>query len=183
VSLPRDYAGQACSLARSLEIVGERWTLLIVRDAFYGVRRFGEFAAHLQIPRAVLAERLSSLTAAGVLARVAGKGRREEYELTEKGLSLWPVVWALIAWGDEFYAPAGPRRLFCHAADGGLIGQNGRCARCGTAAAVEDTVVAPGPGLESPSSDDDPVTAVLARPHRLLQPVHSLPPVASLPGR
>src|ERR1700753_1084550 len=77
MALPNDYAGQACSLARALEIVGERWTLLIVRDAFFGVRRFGDFAAHLGIPRAVLAERLKSLTAAGVLARVpaqAGPG-------------------------------------------------------------------------------------------------------------
>jgi DNA-binding HxlR family transcriptional regulator len=75
MALPNDYAGQACSLARTLEVVGERWTLLIVRDAFYGVRRFGDFAAHLGIPRAVLAERLKSLTAAGVLARVPAGGR------------------------------------------------------------------------------------------------------------
>ena len=74
MALPNDYAGQACSLARTLEVVGERWTLLIVRDAFYGVRRFGDFAAHLGIPRAVLAERLKSLTAAGVLARVPAWG-------------------------------------------------------------------------------------------------------------
>ena len=72
MALPNDYAGQACSLARALEIVGERWTLLIVRDAFFGVRRFGDFAAHLRIPRAVLAERLKSLTAAGVLTRGTG---------------------------------------------------------------------------------------------------------------
>ena len=67
MALPNDYAGQACSLARTLEVIGERWTLLIVRDAFFGVRRFGDFAAHLGIPRAVLAERLKSLTAAEVL--------------------------------------------------------------------------------------------------------------------
>src|ERR1700753_299078 len=101
MALPNDYAGQACSLARTLEVVGERWTLLIVRDAFFGVRRFGDFAAHLAIPRAVLAERLKSLTAAGVLARVPAQavpggahgadgrqrtgGGHPEYELTAKG--------------------------------------------------------------------------------------------------
>ena len=63
--LPRDYSGQQCSLARTLEIVGERWTPLIVRDAFFGVRRFGDFVAHLGIPRAVLAERLASLAGEG----------------------------------------------------------------------------------------------------------------------
>ena len=81
--LPRDYAGQACSLARALEVVGERWTLLIVRDAFFGVRRFGDFATHLGLPRAVLTDRLGALVAAGVLAKVPGRGKRSEYELTK----------------------------------------------------------------------------------------------------
>ncbi len=76
MTLPRDYRGQTCALARSLETVGERWTLLILRDAFYGVRRFGEFAAHLGVPRAVLADRLAALTGAGVLERRSGSGRR-----------------------------------------------------------------------------------------------------------
>jgi DNA-binding HxlR family transcriptional regulator len=125
MALPRDYAGQACSLSRSLEVVGERWTLLIVRDAFFGVRRFGDFVAHLQIPRAVLADRLKSLTATGVLARVPGAGRREEYELTGKGVSLWPVVRSLMTWGDDYYAPGGPRRVFLHAADGAPVETGG----------------------------------------------------------
>ena len=65
MALPKDYADDRCSLARALEVVGERWTLLIVRDAFFGVRRFGDFAAHLEIPRAVLTSRLAALVAAG----------------------------------------------------------------------------------------------------------------------
>ena len=65
--LGSDYAGQTCSMARALEIVGERWTLLIVRDAFFGVRRFADFAAHLDIPRAVLSGRLKALVEAGVM--------------------------------------------------------------------------------------------------------------------
>jgi DNA-binding HxlR family transcriptional regulator len=170
MALPSDYTGQACSLSRSLEVVGERWTLLIVRDAFFGVRRFGDFVAHLQIPRAVLADRLKSLTASGVLARVPGAGRRAEYELTSKGVLLWPVVRSLMAWGDDHYAPAGPRRVFLHAEDGAPVEPGGRCSGCGQMAEPADTVVAPGPGLV-PAGGDDPVTAALAQPHRLLQPL------------
>src|ERR1700749_74016 len=80
VALPREYPAESCPIARSLEIVGERWTLLIVRDAFYGVRRFSDFHAHLGTPKAVLAERLASLVEEGVLAKEAG-----EYRLTDKG--------------------------------------------------------------------------------------------------
>lgn len=172
VVLPRDYAGQSCSLARALEIVGERWTLLIVRDAFFGVRRFVDFAAHLNLPRAVLTDRLASLTSAGVLARVPGRGRRQEYELTERGVALWPVIRSLMEWGDDNFAPQGPRRVFWHAADGLAVAGDGRCAGCGRTVEVRDTVVAPGPGLGAPGPADDPVTVALARPHRLLHPLN-----------
>jgi DNA-binding HxlR family transcriptional regulator len=171
VPLPHDYKGQECSLARSLEVLGERWTLLIVRDAFYGVRRFGDFVAHLGIPRAVLTERLNSLVAAGVLARVSSPGGRDEYELTDRGTSLWPVVRSLIAWGDENYSTTGPRRIFSHEADGQLIDGDGRCSGCGAVVPASETVALPGPGLPAPSEDDDPVTAALATPRRLLQPL------------
>ena len=103
MALPNDYTGQACSLARSLEITGERWTLLIIRDAFWGVRRFDDFINHLHIPRAVLASRLKTLTAAGVMTRVAGE-RHLEYELTGKGTALWPVILSLMSWGDDYCA-------------------------------------------------------------------------------
>jgi DNA-binding HxlR family transcriptional regulator len=168
MALPNDYAGQACSLARSLEIIGERWTLLIVRDAFWGVRRFADFLDDLQLPRAVLASRLKTLTAAGVMTRVAGE-RHLEYELTEKGRALWPVVLSLTNWGDDFCAPGGPRRLFRHAADDGQVDRWGRCDRCGTAVPAADTIVVPGPGLEPP--DDSRVATALTRPHRLLEPL------------
>lgn len=171
--LPRDYAGQACSLAKALEVVGERWTLLIVRDAFFGVRRFGEFAAHLGLPRAVLADRLCALVEAGVLAKVPGRGRRAEYQLTERGVSLWPVVRSLMAWGDDNYAPDGPRREFWHASDGGALDRSGRCAGCGSLVRVEDTVVAPGPGLGGHEDLADAVTVALRRPHRLLRPLQA----------
>jgi DNA-binding HxlR family transcriptional regulator len=173
VPLPHDYKGQECSLARSLEVLGERWTLLIVRDAFYGVRRFGDFVSHLGIPRAVLTERLNSLGAAGILGRVSLPGRRDEYELTELGVSLWPVLRSLIAWGDDHYSTIGPRRIFCHGADGQTIDEHGRCSGCGAVVPVGEILALPGPGLPPPNEGDDPVTAALAGPRQLLQPLRS----------
>lgn len=169
--LPKDYAGQQCSLSRALEIVGGRWTFLIIRDAFFGVRRFGDFAAHLGIPRAVLAERLASLTTDGVLEASAGSHGHDEYVLTSKGLTLWSVVRGLLAWGDEYYSEGGPRRVFQHAADGGAVDAAGTCATCGGAVPVQDLLVAPGPGLAARPGRADPVSEALASPHRLLEPV------------
>lgn len=173
MALPHDYTGQACSLSRALEVVGERWTLLIVRDAFFGVRRFSDFVAHLRLPRAVLTDRLNSLTEARVLERVPTHGRREEYQLTDKGLALWPVVRTLTGWGDEHYAQAGPRRIFRHATDQAPLDDFGFCTRCGQTVAVEDTLVTPGPGLAPATGDDDLVTRALVGPHKLLQPVRA----------
>jgi DNA-binding HxlR family transcriptional regulator len=171
MALPKDYTSEACSLARALEVVGERWTLLIVRDAFFGVRRFGDFAAHLGIPRAVLTSRLAALAEAGVLAVVPGAHGRDEYILTGKGLDLWPAVRSLLAWGDDHYSAAGPRRVFTHAADGGGVSDDGRCALCGAAAGVADLLVAPGPGLRGSTGRTDVVSVALAAPHRLLEPI------------
>src|SRR4051812_43161199 len=114
MALPKYYAGQQCSLARSLEIVGERWTLLIVRDAFFGVRRFGDFQAHLGMSRAVLTERLEGLLETGVLAETRGTHGYREYVLTDKGVGLWSVVRDLLVWGDEHFSQRGPRRVFQH---------------------------------------------------------------------
>ncbi|WP_405811310.1 MULTISPECIES: winged helix-turn-helix transcriptional regulator [unclassified Streptomyces] len=125
----------------------------------------------MRIPRAVLTDRLTTLTEAGVLRRVSGGGRREVYELTSKGVSLWPVVGAITAWGDEHYAPGGPRRIFRHAADNAPVSSDGRCTNCAATVGAEDTLVTPGPGLTAPTDDDDLVTAALTRPHRLLQPL------------
>jgi DNA-binding HxlR family transcriptional regulator len=169
VPLHRDYSGQHCSLARSLEIVGERWTLLILRDAFYGVRHFGDFAEHLGIGRAILSERLSRLVAEGVLAR-SGGGRTTEYELLPKGIALWPMIYTAIVWGDEHYAPKGPRRVFLHAGDGAQLDETGRCTACGAQPAPAEIVIAPGPGHRR-SRDDDVVTVALRSPHRLLEPL------------
>jgi DNA-binding HxlR family transcriptional regulator len=172
MALPHDYRGQGCSLARTLEIIGERWTLLIIRDAFYGARRFGEFVEHLNISRAVLTERLNALNAAGVMEHNGVVGRGSEYTLTDKGTQLWPVVRAMMAWGDEHYAPAGPRRVFLHTADDAPIDAHGVCTCCQMQVAVTDTVVAPGPGLSVDAGDPhDALTAALRQPHPLLAPL------------
>ena len=104
MALPRDYPDENCPIARSLEVVGERWTLLIVRDAFYGVRRFTDFQVHLDIPKAVLSQRLTLLVQEGILRIAAAvSGGRDEYVLTSKGRRLWPVLRALTHWGAEHY--------------------------------------------------------------------------------
>jgi DNA-binding HxlR family transcriptional regulator len=172
VTLPHNYANQVCSAARTLEIVGERWTLLIVRDAFYGVRRFSDFAVHLQVPRAVLTERLITLVEAGILDRVPGQSGRDEYELTPKGVALWPVVRSLMVWGEEYYGRSGgPRRIFLHAADQGRMDGNGICTACGELVAVPEILMLPGvPG--GPADDEhNPVTEALDVPRRLLEPL------------
>ncbi|MGH3247341.1 MAG: winged helix-turn-helix transcriptional regulator [Trebonia sp.] len=173
MALPKDYAGDGCSLARALEVVGERWTLLIVRDAFFGVRRFSDFAAHLAIPRAVLTHRLSALAEEGVLAIVPGPHGHDEYALTGKGLNLWPVIRGLLFWGDDYYSAKGPRRLFHHALDHGEVAQDGSCAACAAVVPAADLVVAPGPGWAPRPGQTDLVSAVLAEPHRLLTSIRS----------
>src|ERR671923_2509318 len=99
--LGKDYAGQECALASALEVLGERWTLLIVRDAFFGVRRYSDFVARLDIPRAVLSDRLRGLVANGILVQRDDPARagRRIYELTPSGEELWPALHALIGWG------------------------------------------------------------------------------------
>jgi DNA-binding HxlR family transcriptional regulator len=101
-----ELSDENCSLARSLAIIGDRWTLLILRDAFLRVRRFDEFQARLGIARRVLNERLSSLVEDGVLEKTPYQQRptRYEYRLTQKGLNLYPVILSLVHWGDTYYA-------------------------------------------------------------------------------
>jgi DNA-binding HxlR family transcriptional regulator len=169
MALPSTYADRNCSLARALEIVGERWTLLIIRDAFFGVRRFGDFAAQLGIPRAVLTSRLKSLVQEGVLDREDDGS--VEYRLTDKGIALWPILRALMGWGDAYYSPAGVKRATRHDEDGGLLDLDGRCVDCGAVVPVPDIRVEPGPGYEPSGAVPDPLSAAINAPHRLLEPV------------
>jgi DNA-binding HxlR family transcriptional regulator len=111
--LKRDYEGQNCSIARALEVVGERWTLLIVRDAFLGLRRFDEFQERLGIARNVLADRLNRLVDEGILERVRYNERPErfEYRLTRKGRDLVPALVSLRQWGDKYRSERPPTLL------------------------------------------------------------------------
>lgn len=107
-----DTDTENCPVGRALDIVGEKWSLLILRDAFNGVRRYDEFRRHLGLSEAVLADRLRKLVAAGVLRsepyREPGARTRHEYRLTRKGVDLWPVLLALKQWGDTHAGePAG----------------------------------------------------------------------------
>ncbi|MER6570256.1 helix-turn-helix domain-containing protein [Streptomyces sp. NPDC001093] len=174
MALGKDYATQECSIARALEIVGERWTLLVVRDALYGVRRYNDFLVHLGIPRAVLAARLQTLTAEGILEkrRYQESPPRDEYVLTERGIALWPTLRALGLWGREHFTET-QLRYFRHADCGADLGPYGECRACGVVVPVADVVMVPGPGLDPDPAD--PVSRALLKPKRLLEPLETEP--------
>jgi DNA-binding HxlR family transcriptional regulator len=167
--LGRDYERQDCSLARALEVVGERWTLLIVRDAFYGVRRFSDFQAHLDIPKAVLSERLGWLVGNGVLERRPDPKHagRHLYELTPAGRDLWPALHALLVWGGRHRSPNS--RVFKHSTCGTVLNDAGYCTECALTPGPEQIVAEPRPG-RAPVRDDA-VTIALRGPRRLLEPL------------
>ena len=152
--LKRKYEGQeSCSVARTLEIVGERWTWLIVRDAFLGLTRFDEFRTSLGVARNVLADRLGRLVEEGILERVPYQERplRHEYRLTKKGEELFTALNAIRQWGDRYVSEA-PMRLLRRRSDGtpvvaALVPQ-------GTPALARDEIeLVPGPGFPRDAGD------------------------------
>jgi DNA-binding HxlR family transcriptional regulator len=147
--LHRRYDSQVCSIAGALEVVGERWSLLIVRDVLVGLRRFDELQASLGVARNVLQTRLTRLVDEGVLEKRLYQDHppRYEYRLTEKGLDLWPVLVALMRWGDQYAPPpAGPPVLLTHRACGGAVDEHRTCTVCGARLSVRDVLALPGPG-------------------------------------
>ena len=150
--LGRDYADQTCSIARALEVVGERWTLLILRDVINGKHRFDEMVESLGVTRTVLSQRLQHLVAEGVLERVAYAERpvRHAYQLTEKGAALTPVIAHLLWWGDAYYPePAGPPRLLLHKDCGGQVSARLGCQTCGAVLGPGEIETRPGPGART----------------------------------
>ena len=144
--LGKRYDAQVCSIARALEVVGERWSLLIVRDAlFAGVTRFNDFQANLGIATNVLKARLDGFVETGLMERRAGGGQ-PEYVLTEKGRALAPALVALTEWGDRWAAPDGPPILYRHAGCDGAVATATVCERCGSVPAGQ-VAVRPGPGM------------------------------------
>jgi DNA-binding HxlR family transcriptional regulator len=131
--LGRLYSDEVCSAARTLEVVGERWSLLIVRNAmFAGSSRFSEFQRGLGIAPNILSRRLANLVDAGVFELEGdGSSVRHSYVLTAKGLALQPVLLALTAWGDRWAAPAGRPITYVHEGCGGELALAMSCARCG----------------------------------------------------
>jgi DNA-binding HxlR family transcriptional regulator len=158
--LERTYPDQICSIARALEVVGERWSVLIVRDAFLGRSRFSEFQRSLGIARNVLAARLAHLVDEGVLEH-ADDG---QYLLTRKGRELSPVLHQLLKWGDAHYAPDGPPRLTLHHGCGGEVGADMVCARCGEHVRPGEIDLVRGPGATNVTSrsDSDPETTFVS---------------------
>jgi DNA-binding HxlR family transcriptional regulator len=148
--LNRDYENQVCTIAGALEVVGERWSLLIIRDVFLGLRRFDQLQANLGIARNVLQTRLTRLVEQGVLEkrRYSDHPPRSEYRLTEKGLDLWPTLVALMYWGDAYAAPAaGPPVVLEHRGCGGAVDAHRTCVACGERLQVRDVWAKPGPGI------------------------------------
>src|SRR4029077_8657406 len=147
--LRNDYENQACSIAGALEVIGERWSLLIVRDILLGLRRFDEIQDHLGIARNVLQARLERLLEQGVLEkrRYHERPERFEYRLSEKGLALWPSMVALMQWGDRYAAPpGGPAVLIEHKGCGGRVDAHRICESCGARVEVREAKAQPGPG-------------------------------------
>ena len=145
------FPSQICSIARSLEIVGEWWTLLVVREAFFGTRRFTDFEANLGIAKNVLSDRLAKLVEAGVLERkpVVGRGNPQDYALTPMGKDLFPAIIALMQWGDRWIY--GEERAPVRVLDRGAREPIARMAVTrpdGMPLALDDVVVAPGPGAD-----------------------------------
>jgi DNA-binding HxlR family transcriptional regulator len=145
-----DFSQMTCSIARSLAIVGEPWSPLVIRDVFIGINRFDDLQRDLGISRKVLAERLRHLVEAGVLERRPYSERppRDEYALTQMGWEFVDVLMAMVAWGDRWTAgEAGPPTLYRHRSCGQITQAEPHCAACGAILHATDVDVEPGPGL------------------------------------
>lgn len=137
-----------CSVARTLDIVGEWWTLLVIRNIMLGQCRFEAIQTDLGIARNILSDRLNTLVAHGVVERVKYHEHPErfEYHLTEKGRDLWPVIAALMAWGDKWEAPDGPPLLMRHTCEGRGVATT-VCSECGEPLGIGAVRVKRGPGF------------------------------------
>jgi DNA-binding HxlR family transcriptional regulator len=148
----KSFAEMHCSVAQCLEVVGEWWSLLILRDVFLGVTRFDHLQERLGISRNVLNQRLGRLVAAGVLVKVPYSERppRFDYRLTDKGRDLWPVITAMRQWGDRHAAPDGPPMQLIHTKCGHVSEATMTCSTCGEAMGPRDVKAVAGPGAVEP---------------------------------
>jgi DNA-binding HxlR family transcriptional regulator len=148
----KSFSDMHCSVAQCLEIVGEWWSLLIVRDAFLGVTRFDDFQQRLGISRNVLNQRLAGLMEAGVFVKVPYSEHppRHDYRLTDRGRDLWPVLTTMRQWGDKHAAPDGPPLELIHKDCGELSQARLICSACGEPIGARDVRAIPGPGAVEP---------------------------------
>ncbi len=165
----RDLGEQECSVARTISVIGDRWTLLVLRECFLRTRRFEGFQERLGIPRPVLATRLKKLVEAGVLIKAAYQARpaRYEYRLTSRGLDLYPVLMSIVHWGDVHMATNGRRPLLHrHRPCGHLFDPVMVCSECASPlnareVSVEASVCKTG-GRQNGQKLEDAVTATTA---------------------
>jgi DNA-binding HxlR family transcriptional regulator len=146
----RELDTQLCSIHRTLAIIGDKWTMLLIRDAANGVRRFEDFRQHVGVSEAVLSDRLKQLVGHGVFEtreyQEPGQRRRNEYRLTSKGWDLFPVLIALMQWGDEHLTEPGRQPWVVeHVECGHGVRAEVRCPHDGTTLTPRDTRVVPGP--------------------------------------
>ncbi|WP_169545531.1 winged helix-turn-helix transcriptional regulator [Sneathiella aquimaris] len=152
----KDFKDLNCSIAQTLDQIGEHWTFMILRNAFMGIRRFEDFQQQLSISPTVLSQRLKKLTENDILEKRKSKtdGRSVEYKLTEKGLDIYPILIALMDWGEK-YAPSscGERLLLVDRQDGKPIGPVSVLAHDGRPLTARDVQVRPGNGADEPMID------------------------------
>jgi DNA-binding HxlR family transcriptional regulator len=146
-----DYDSANCTIGAAVEILGERATFLVLREAFNGVRRFDDMQRRTGMPRQVLSHRLARLVEEGLLRKVpyrqAGQRRRDEYRLTNKGLDLYPVLVALMEWGDRYaVSPAGPQVLLRHRDCGEPVWLQLSCEAGHVLESAREVTPVPGPG-------------------------------------
>lgn len=148
----KSFSDMHCSVAQCLEVVGEWWSLLIIRDAFLGVTRFDDFQRRLGISRNVLGQRLAHLVEAGVLVKVPYSEHppRHDYRLTDKGRDLWPVLTTMRQWGDAHAAPDGPPVQLVHEHCGEVSHADLTCSTCGEPVGPREVRAIPGPGAIEP---------------------------------
>jgi DNA-binding HxlR family transcriptional regulator len=144
----KSFANMHCSVAQCLEVVGEWWSMLILRDVFLGVTRFDDFQERLGISRNILNQRLNHLVETDVLEKVGYSDHppRYDYRLTAKGRDLWPVLTAMRQWGDKHAAPHGPPLRIVHKACGKVSEAVLTCSKCGERLNARDVRALPGPG-------------------------------------
>jgi DNA-binding HxlR family transcriptional regulator len=148
----KSFSEMHCSIAQCLEVVGERWSLLIVRDVFLGVTRFDEIQQRLGISRNILNQRLAHLVEQGILVKVPYSQHppRYDYKITVRGRDLWPVITAMRQWGDRHAAPDGPPLQLIHRDCGEIADAHLACSVCGEAIDAGNVKSVPGPGAVEP---------------------------------